>query len=72
MSSKDTILRLLEENRGRYLSGNELSEQLGISRTAVWKAVRQLEEEGYTVLAVNKKGYQLAEDCDILSSQSIR
>lgn len=42
-----------------YLSGQELSEALGISRTAVWKIVGKLKQEGYPIEAVTNKGYRL-------------
>ena len=44
---KNEILKCLKETDG-YVSGQELCERLGVSRTAVWKVIRQLEAEGYT------------------------
>ena len=46
MEKKDEILRILRESKGS-VSGQELSGRIGISRTAVWKHIRSLEEEGY-------------------------
>ena len=46
---------------GGYVSGQELCEQYGVSRTAVWKAIRQLEKDGYVIEAQNNKGYRLVE-----------
>ena len=43
---KTEILKMLKETPD-FLSGQQLCEGLGVSRTAVWKAIRQLEEEGY-------------------------
>ena len=43
---KAEILRLLRETDG-YVSGQELCNQFGVSRTAVWKAINQLKEAGY-------------------------
>ena len=40
--SRQTVLALLRQREGEYLSGEELSRQLGLSRTAVWKAVDTL------------------------------
>ena len=51
MSMKAKILELLREKE-TYVSGQELCEQFGVSRTAVWKAINQLKEEGYTIEAV--------------------
>ena len=43
-STKEKLLALLEENRGRSLSGQELALRLGISRAAVWKAMDGLKK----------------------------
>ena len=45
-------LRLLRES-GKNVSGQELCEHFGISRTAVWKIMNQLKEEGYEVVLLN-------------------
>ena len=55
---KTKILTILKENGG-YVSGQALCSQLGVSRTAVWKAVKLLEEEGCRIEAVRNKGYRL-------------
>ncbi|MCM1113440.1 MAG: biotin--[acetyl-CoA-carboxylase] ligase [Muribaculum sp.] len=54
------ILALLREEK-TYLSGQQLCERFGVTRTAVWKAVEQLRKEGYPIEAVPKKGYRLRE-----------
>ncbi|MCZ0859790.1 biotin--[acetyl-CoA-carboxylase] ligase [Methanocorpusculum sp. MG] len=72
MTTKASVLRILEENRGRFFSGEEIASMLGVSRSAVWKAVKSLEAEGYAVSAVTNKGYCLAADTDILSPEGIR
>ncbi|MEY8353696.1 biotin--[acetyl-CoA-carboxylase] ligase [Lachnospiraceae bacterium 54-53] len=67
---KAEILKLLRESSG-YLSGQELCERFGVSRTAVWKVIRQLEEEGYQIEAVRNKGYHLIDSCDIMTKTEI-
>lgn len=69
---KDEILKKLRQAED-YVSGQELCEYYGVSRTAVWKAVKQLEKDGYTIEALNNKGYRLVEngDKDVLSQISI-
>ena len=47
MSTKHRILELLEQNRGDSISGERLAGILIVSRNAVWKAVKELEKEGY-------------------------
>ncbi len=60
------ILTLLR-NTTEYLSGQELCNRFGVSRTAVWKVINQLKEEGYEIEAVPNKGYRLKSYPDILS-----
>ena len=72
MSTKSEVLKLLEENKGTYLSGEELAIKLGCSRTAIWKAMKTLREEGYEILAVNNRGYALSKENNVLSEEAIR
>ncbi len=68
---KNEVLKYLESRRDEYTSGEKMAEELQVSRSAVWKAVSALREEGYDVEAVSRKGYRLAEDSDVLSEASI-
>ena len=52
------IIELLTKTDG-YVSGSEISEQLGVSRQAVWKAINGLKEQGYTIDSVTNRGYRL-------------
>ena len=63
---KTEVLRMLKESDG-YLSGQEICEKFHVSRTAVWKVIKQLEAEGYSIEAVRNKGYRLSGAGDILS-----
>lgn len=72
MTAKERILFLFETNRGVYLSGERIADELGISRAAVWKAVKKLKEEGYSIHAIPNRGYCLSSETDILSSQGIQ
>ena len=72
MSTKDTVLELFERNRGFFISGERIASDLGISRTAVWKAVKKLQSEGYEIEAITNRGYCLAKTSDVLSVQGIR
>ena len=71
MGTKDIILDLFEKNRGFFISGERIAEDLSISRTAVWKAVKKLQQEGYEIEAVTNRGYCLSKDSDILSARGI-
>ena len=72
MSTKDTVLALFEKNKGFYVSGERIASELNISRTAVWKAVKKLQREGYEIKAVTNRGYCLDKDADVLSAHGIR
>ena len=52
---KTEILTILKEAEG-FVSGQNLCSRLNVSRTAVWKVIRQLQEEGYQIEAVRNKG----------------
>ncbi len=54
-----------------YVSGQRLSEALGVSRTAVWKAIRQLQSEGYGIEAVRNRGYRLVEAADVVTAAEL-
>lgn len=69
---RDKIINIILDNNKEFISGEEISRQLGISRSAVWKHIRSLKEEGYNIESINKKGYRLKEKPkDLLSSQNI-
>lgn len=67
---KTEVLRMLKETDG-YLSGQEICEKFSVSRTAVWKVIKQLEAEGYQIEAVRNKGYRLVTAGDILSKAEL-
>lgn len=69
-SLKTKILALLRNSR-EYVSGQDLCNSFGVSRTAVWKAMKQLKEEGYEIEAIQNKGYKLKAYPDILSKSEI-
>lgn len=68
---KTRILQVLRQNQEEYVSGQDLCEQFGVSRTAVWKAIKQLKEAGYEIAAVQNRGYRLVNVPDILSQSEI-
>lgn len=67
---KSEILSLLRE-RGDYVSGQELCERFGVSRTAVWKAVNQLKKEGYCIEAVQNRGYLLVQEDEVFGQNEL-
>ena len=70
-NTKDALLVLFEQNKGRYFSGEEIAETLSVSRAAVWKAVESLRSDGYAIEAVKSRGYCLSPDTDIVSAQGV-
>ena len=72
MSTKNRILELLEQHRGESISGEHLAGILGLSRNTVWKAVKELQKDGYNIVAVTNKGYCLSEENDIISIPGIK
>ena len=67
---KTEILALLRERR-EYVSGQELCERFGVSRTAVWKAIGQLKKEGYSIEAVQNRGYRLGTEAEVFSQHEL-
>ena len=72
MDKKQEILRQLREAQD-YLSGQQLSEALGVSRTAVWKIIGRLKQDGYPIEAVTNKGYRLlsVEGRDLFNKEEV-
>lgn len=68
---KTEILTLLRESED-YVSGQELCNRFGVSRTAVWKVMKQLKEQGYVIEAVQNKGYKLKENPDVLTLSELK
>ncbi len=67
---KKEILRLLREKES-YLSGQELCSRLSVSRTAVWKAINQLREEGYQIESASHRGYLLVSGPDRVTAAEL-
>lgn len=66
----EKILTLLR-NSSTYVSGEDISRHLGISRSAIWKHVQELREEGYDIVAVPHLGYELVSVPDKLLPDEI-
>ena len=68
---KKEVLKLLKDNRDSFVSGQKISEDLGVSRAAIWKYMNAIKEDGYKVEAISRKGYKLVSSPDILTSQEL-
>ena len=71
MSTKNDVLSALM-GQEQPVSGEWLARKLGVSRNAVWKAVKQLRQEGYDIAARTNLGYQLTGSADHISEAQIR
>lgn len=65
------LLEMLQAHQGEYISGEELSRRLSISRTAVWKQINKLRQEGYEFEAVSRKGYRLVHAPERIQSAEV-
>ncbi len=72
MTVKDNLLNILENSEGQALSGQELADRLGVSRTAVWKAMKGLIKQGFKIEVTRSRGYRLIKSGDILTEGGIR
>lgn len=71
MSGSEALLALLREAGDGWVSGEAVSQRLGVSRTAVWKQVEALRAMGYEVEAAPRKGYRLTARPDAVTGSEI-
>ncbi|TEB17246.1 Bifunctional ligase/repressor BirA [Pelotomaculum sp. FP] len=69
---KEAVLRLLKKNCGAYVSGEEICKSLQVTRTAIWKHIQALREDGYEIEARPRVGYQLTGTPDRLNPEEIK
>jgi len=69
---KNKILQKLKENTGDFISGEDLSQMYNVSRTAVWKCIKSLKEDGYIIESSSRKGYRLLPSPDIINVWEIK
>ena len=67
---KNKILSALKNTEG-YISGEELSHSLNITRSAVWKHIGQLRDDGYMITSVRNRGYKLENDFDMIDEEKV-
>lgn len=71
MDTKSQVLQILNENEGKFVSGEMMANALDVSRMAISKAVSSLLDQGHMIEAVKHKGYRLDGKNDILSQESL-
>ena len=69
---REAILSLFNRTPDGFVSGERISQELGVSRTAVWKHIRNLRQAGYQIEAIPSRGYQLQQSPDVLMPEAIQ
>ena len=69
---RSKILELLRTAGSEFISGEEIANRLGVSRTAVWKHIKELREAGYSVASQPRHGYSLTEVPDTLLPEEVK
>jgi BirA family biotin operon repressor/biotin-[acetyl-CoA-carboxylase] ligase len=69
--TKYRLLACLKKNPDKWVSGESISNRLGISRTAVWKQINNLRGDGHKIQSAPRKGYRLEQPADILLAEEI-
>lgn len=69
---KEKILKLLKDSGNDFVSGQKISEELGVSRAAIWKYMNVIKEDGYDIEAISRKGYRMISLPDILTFEEIK
>ncbi|MHA7579597.1 biotin--[acetyl-CoA-carboxylase] ligase [Paenibacillus vandeheii] len=72
MTKHEDLLHMLLNAEGEFVSGEEISRNLSISRTAVWKHVNKLRDMGYEFEAVSRKGYRLVTKPDSIDATALQ
>src|SRR5699024_3931879 len=71
-STRNKLIQLLANNDGQYISGQMLSDKINISRSAVWKQMKNLEKAGYKIEAKPNQGYRILSYPDDVSEYTLQ
>lgn len=69
---KEEIINLLKENKNAFISGQKISDKVGITRAGVWKYIKAIKEDGYKIESVSRRGYKLISSPDLLNFEEIK
>lgn len=72
MGTKEKILELLSRRSGEFVSGEDVSAMLKISRTMVWKHIESLRDDGYVIESIRNRGYRLESVPDLLLPAEVK
>lgn len=70
-STRGKLIELLRNHPDDYISGEKLSQELQITRTAIWKHINGLKKDGYIIEGISRKGYRIIQTPDKISSNTI-
>lgn len=68
----EAILDFLRQHPGEFVSGEEISRKVNVTRTAIWKRVEKLRASGYEIQASRRLGYRLIRSPDLLTPSEIK
>lgn len=71
MNLNDRLIRIFRANPGGYVSGEQLSRELNVTRTAIWKHIRELRDRGYTFDSSPRLGYRLTSSPDLWDESAL-
>lgn len=75
IKTKQNVLNYLYDNyysvNSEYISGTKIAKNLGVSRNAIWKVIKNLENDGYNINSISNRGYKLIGTTDILSGEGV-
>ena len=72
MNMRKTIVEMLKNAGSEFISGESIAGELGISRTAVWKHIQKLRDNGYEIISRERRGYKLKDAPDLLLPSEIQ
>jgi BirA family biotin operon repressor/biotin-[acetyl-CoA-carboxylase] ligase len=72
LDNKAYLLKILRQRKATFFSGEKIAQELGVTRAAVWKIIKELNENGYQIEGIKKRGYRLLQTPDALFSYEIQ
>lgn len=69
---KEKIIEILKDSGDDFVSGQKISEVLGVSRASIWKYINAIKEDGYEIEAISRRGYRIISSPDILTFEEIK
>lgn len=70
-STRNKLINILSEHKDEFVSGQDLSETLNVSRSAIWKHMNELKKDGYVIEGVAKKGYRIVSTPKSVSENTV-